>query len=427
MTLVIFLGALFSGMALGMPIAFALLLSGICLMFYLDIFSTQIIAQNVIQAANDFSLMAIPFFILAGELMNAGGISKRIVTFAMTLVGHVRGGLGYVTIIASVLFAGLSGSAVADTAALGAILIPMMIKAGYDKKRAIALVPSSGIIACIIPPSIPMIIFGVTSGVSITQLFMAGIVPGIMMAGGLAIAWWLITRKDTNIEVLPKRTKKEVLSATKQAIWALLLPVILICGLRFGVFTPTEGGAVAAFYALFVGVFVYRELEIKNLYELLKNSARTTSIVMFLASGSLVAAWLIALANIPGTITDLIGPLVENKLLLLIVINILVLLVGTAMDLLPTVLILTPVLMPVVTAAGIDPVYFGLLFVINISIGLITPPVGSVLNVACGIGKINMEDITKGLMPFFLVQIIVLLLLILFPQIVTIPVEWMTD
>ncbi|USG67366.1 TRAP transporter large permease subunit [Brevibacillus ruminantium] len=423
MTLGIFLGSLLAVMALGMPIAFALLFSGVALMVYMDIFDSQIIAQNLINGADNFPLMAIPFFILAGELMNAGGISKRIIAFALALVGHIRGGLGYVAIMGSILFAGLSGSAVADTAALGAILIPMMVKAGYDRNRSTGLIAAGGIIAPIIPPSIPMIIFGVTSGVSITKLFMAGIVPGLMIGIGLMVTWKLVVRKG-QFDVYPRKSRREILDATKGAVWALILPVIIVGGLRGGVFTPTEAAVVAAFYALFVGVVVYRELKIEKLYSILVASAKTTSVVMFLAAAAMVSAWLITVANIPVLLTDMLGPLIESPLLLLIVINVIVLMVGTAMDLTPTILILTPVLMPIIIKAGIDPIYFGVLFILNNCIGLLTPPVGTVLNVACGVGKIGMEDIMKGIWPFLLVEILILFLLILFPSLVTVPLQW---
>lgn len=426
MTVAIFLGSLLGAMAFGIPIAFSLLVSGMVLMYTMDIFDSQIMAQNLIDGADNFPLLAIPFFILAGELMNAGGISKRIIEFAMALVGHIKGGLGYVAIIGSVMFAGLSGSAVADTAALGAILIPMMVASGYNKNRSAGLIAAGGIIAPIIPPSIPMIIFGVTSGVSITKLFMAGIVPGLMLGIGLTIAWFLIVRKD-QYKVFPRKSGKEILKASVQAIWALILPVIIIAGLRGGAFTPTEAAVVAAFYALFVGVVVYRELKLKDLYHVLVAAGKTTSVVMFLAAAALVSSWLITVANIPNELTNMLGPLMENQLLLLLVINLVVFLVGTAMDLTPTILILTPVLMPIVVAAGIDPVLFGILFVLNCSIGLLTPPVGTVLNVAAGVGKLSMEDIMKGVWPFLLVEVIVLLLLTLFPQIVLVPLGWFTS
>ncbi|WP_026580967.1 TRAP transporter large permease [Bacillus sp. J33] len=420
----VFLGSLFGSLALGVPIAFALLASGVMLMFAMGTFDSQIVAQNLINGANNFSLMAIPFFVLAGELMNAGGISKRIVDFSMALVGHIRGGLGFVAIIASILFAGLSGSAVADTAALGAILIPMMIAKGYKVNTSTGIICASGIIAPVIPPSIPMILFGVTAGVSITDLFMGGIIPGIMMGLGLMIGWFFMSRKDTS-ELPPRKSAKEIWKAIQQASFALMLPVIIIGGLRGGVFTPTEAAVVAAFYALFVGLFIYRELKLDDLYQVLISSAKTTSVVMFVAAAAMVSAWLITVANVPAEIAGYMGSLVSSPLLLMFVIMIFLLLIGLVMDLTPAILIFTPVLLPLVKMAGIDPVYFGIVMVINLCIGLITPPVGTVLYVGCGISKISLADLTKGIWPFLLVHAIVLALLILFPEIITVPLEWL--
>ncbi|MCK6258881.1 TRAP transporter large permease subunit [Fictibacillus sp. KIGAM418] len=421
----VFIGSLLGTMALGMPIAFALLLSGVALMFFLGIFDSQIIAQNLINGADNFPLMAIPFFMLAGEAMNAGGLSQRIVQMAMSMVGHIRGGLGYVAIIASVLFASLSGSAVADTAALGAILIPMMVKSGYDINRSSGLIASGGIIAPIIPPSIGFIIFGVTSGVSITKLFMAGIVPGVMLAVGLCVSWAIVAHKD-KVQVQPRNSMKEILISVRKGFWALLLPVIIIGGLRGGIFTPTEAAVVAAVYALFVGLVIYRELKVSELFTILVRAAKMTSVVMFLVAAALVSSWLITVANLPAQVIGLLEPLMGHPLLILLMINLLVILIGTAMDMTPTILILTPVLMPVIQQAGIDPVYFGVLFIINNAIGLLTPPVGTVLNVVCGISKISMEDIMKGIWPFLLVEVVVLILLILFPSLVMVPLGWFT-
>ncbi|MFP5112235.1 TRAP transporter large permease subunit [Bacillaceae bacterium C204] len=419
----VFLGSLLGTMALGMPIAFALLLSGVALMYFLGIFDSQIIAQNLISGADNFPLMAIPFFMLAGELMNAGGLSQRIVKMAMAMVGHIRGGLGFVAIIASVLFASLSGSAVADTAALGAILIPMMVKSGYDVNRSSGLIAAGGIIAPIIPPSIGFIIFGVTSGVSITKLFMAGIVPGVLLGVGLCITWAIVAHKDKVI-VQPRKSMKEILISVRNGFWALLLPVIIIGGLRGGIFTPTEAAVVAAAYALFVGLVVYRELKIPELFHVLVRAAKMTSVVMFLVAAALVSSWLITVANLPDQVITLLEPLLDHPLLLILMINLLVIIIGTAMDMTPTILILTPVLMPLIEKAGIDPVYFGVLFILNNAIGLLTPPVGTVLNVVCGVSKISMEDIMKGIWPFLLVEVVVLILLILFPDLVLVPLKW---
>ncbi|MGG0409985.1 TRAP transporter large permease [Peribacillus simplex] len=422
----VFVGSLLGAMGLGIPIAFALLVSSVVLMYFLGIFDSQIIAQNLISGADNFPLMAIPFFMLAGEAMNRGGLSRRIVEMAMNLVGHIKGGLGYVAIIASVLFASLSGSAVADTAALGAILIPMMVKSGYDVNRSSGLIASGGIIAPIIPPSIGFIIFGVASGVSITKLFMAGIVPGILLAVGLTVTWAIVARKD-KVAVNPRASTKEILTSLRQGVWALFLPIIIIGGLKFGLFTPTEAAVVAAVYAIFVGLVIYREMKVKDLYEVFVHAGKMTSVVMFLVAAALVSSWLITVADLPGQVIGLLEPFMDHPFLLLIMINLLVIIVGTAMDMTPTILILTPVLMPLVVAAGIDPVYFGVLFILNNAIGLLTPPVGTVLNVMCGISKISMEDIMKGIWPFLLVEVIVLILLIMFPSLVLVPLEWFTS
>jgi TRAP-type transport system large permease protein len=426
MTLLLFLGTLLVTMLIGVPIAYSLMITGLVLMLHLDMFDSQVMAQNIISGADSFPLMAIPFFMLAGELMNAGGISRRIVSFALTLVGSFKGGLGYVAILGSVLFAGLSGSAVADTAALGAILIPMMVKAGYDRDKASGLIASGGIIAPIIPPSIPMILFGVTANVSITKLFMGGIVPGIIMAIGIAVMWFFISRKDT-FEVQPRSSVKEVFSEMLNAFWALLLPIFIIVGLRGGMFTPTEAGVIAVFYALFVGIFIYRELKLKDLMKVLIEASISTSVVMFLAAAAMVSAWLITIANIPRDIISFLNPFMDNSFILLLVLFVIILLVGMVMDITPVILILVPVLMPVVKNAGIDPVYFGIVFILANCIGLLTPPVGSVLNVAASVGKTSILGVSKGALPYIGVYICVVILLILFPQIVTYPIEFLTD
>jgi TRAP-type transport system large permease protein len=422
-TIAIFLGALLGAMALGMPIAFALLVTGVALMWHLDLWDAQILAQNLINGADSFPLLAVPFFMLAGEIMNAGGLSRRIVNLALTLVGHVRGGLGYVTILAAVLMAALSGSAVADTAALAALLLPMMVRAGHDKARAGGLIASAGIIAPIIPPSIGFVIFGVAANVSIGKLFMAGIVPGVLMGVAIAATWWWVARRE-NVQPPPRASRAEAWAAFRSATWALLLPVIVLVGLRMGVFTPTEAAVVAAVYALFVASVVYRELPLKALVPVFVQAAKTTSVIMFLVAAAMVSAWLITVASLPAQLTALLQPLLDNPTLLLIVIMLITMAVGTAMDMTPTILILTPVLMPVVKAAGIDPVYFGVLFIMNNAIGLITPPVGTVLNVVAGVGRMKMDEVTRGVLPFMAAQFAVMFLLVLFPQIVLVPLRW---
>jgi tripartite ATP-independent transporter DctM subunit len=423
MTIAVFTFSLLGAMALGMPIAYALLVCGVALMFYMDIFDAQIVAQNVINGADSYPLLAVPFFLLAGEIMNTGGLSKRIVNVALAAVGHVKGGLGYVAILAACILSALSGSAVADAAALSALLIPMMVAAGHDKARSGGLIAASGIIGPVIPPSIGFIIFGVAANVSITKLFLAGIVPGILIGLGLCVAWWWEVRKE-NIVSPPRVSTREMLKALLDGFWALMLPAIIIFGLKFGIFTPTEAAVVAAVYSLVVAMFIYRELKPSELYAVFVTAGITTAIVMFLVAAALVSAWLITVSEISTAVVDLLRPFMGNQTLLLIAIMILVVIVGTAMDMTPTILILTPVLMPVIKEAGIDPVYFGVLFIINNSIGLITPPVGTVLNVVAGVAKIDLEDLIKGVWPFMIAELIVLFLLVLFPWLVTGPAKW---
>jgi tripartite ATP-independent transporter DctM subunit len=423
MTIAVFLGSLLAAMALGVPIAFSLLLCGAALMWHMNMFDAQILAQNVIEGSNSFPLLAVPFFMLAGEVMNTGGLSRRIVDFAMALVGHIRGGLGYVTIVAACLLSALSGSAVEDAAALTALLLPMMVKAGHDKARSGGLIAACGVIGPIIPPSIGFVIFGVAANVSISKLFLAGIFPGIVLAAGLWVTWWWCTRKE-NLTPPPRKTTAEVLAAMRSAGWALMLPLIILVGLRMGVFTPTEAAVVAAVYALFVAGVIYRELTWYQLFDVFRSAAKTTSVVMFLVAAAMVSAWLITVANLPAQVVALLQPLLDSPMLLMAAIMVLCMVVGTAMDMTPTILILTPVLMPIVKAAGIDPIYFGVLFIINNSIGLVTPPVGTVLNVVAGVGRMRMDDVTRGVLPFMAVQFAVMFLMVLFPAIVMVPARW---
>ncbi len=424
MTVLVFIVSLLAAMALGMPLAFSLLVSGVALMLHLDNFDTQIVSQNLINGADNFPLMAVPFFMLAGELMNAGGMSRRIVNSAMVWVGHFRGGLGYVAVFAAIVMASLSGSAVADTAALAAVLMPMMRDAGYRMDRSAGLIAAGGIIAPVIPPSIGFILFGVIGGVSISKLFMAGIFPGILMGFALIMTWWIVARKD-QVVVAEKVPFKKRITVTLNAFWSYLLAITIIGGMKMGVFTPTEAAVVAVVYSLFVGLFIYREIKFKDLYRIILSAAKTSSVVMFLVAAALVSAWLITVANIPAQIVEILRPFIDNKTLLMVMLMLLVMIVGTALDFAPTVLILTPVLMPLVREAGIDPVYFGVLFIINNAIGLLTPPVGTVLNVVCGVGRIPMHDVIRGVMPFLASQVVVMGSLIAFPSLVMVPLKWM--
>jgi tripartite ATP-independent transporter DctM subunit len=424
MTITLFIGSLLGAIGLGVPIAFALLVSAVVLMLHLGMFNSQILAQNLVNGADSYTLLAIPFFLVAGEVMSRGGLSKRIVVLAMSLVGHRKGGLGFVAIFAAIIMASLSGSAVADTAALASMLLPMMRQAGYPLGRSSGLMAAGGIIAPIIPPSIPLIIIGVAGSISISKLFLAGIVPGLIMGATLVLMWLLMTRKE-DLVVAEKASGRERFKALRDSFWAILLPVIIIGGIKTGIFTPTEAGVVAAVYAIFVSTVVYRELNLTQLYEVLGLAARSTAVVMFLVAAAMVASWLISIAQLPLMVADLLAPLADNPRLLMLAIMGVVLVVGMVMDLTPTILVLTPILMPVVTLAGIDPVYFGIMFVLNCSIGLITPPVGNVLNVITSVGNIKFEKAVAGVFPFAMAYVVILLMFVAFPQIIIWPMQWL--
>ncbi|HEY0823726.1 MAG TPA: TRAP transporter large permease subunit [Ramlibacter sp.] len=411
-------------MGIGMNMALALVLTGAGMAYVLDFWDTQLLAQNLVAGVDSFPLLAVPFFILAGELMNSGGISKRIIDMAQAWVGHIRGGLGFVAIGAAVLMASMSGSALADTAALATILLPMMRQQGYPMATSAGLLASGGIIAPIIPPSMPFVIYGVTTNTSISALFLSGIVPGVIMGVGLVVAWKLVLRRIELPEGEP-RPRGERLRATGKAFWAMLMPLIIIGGMKTGVFTPTEAAVVAAFYALVVALFIHREMRIAAVGPVLVRAARTTAIVMFLCAGAQVASYMITLADLPATLTGWLGPLVENPRVLMAVMMVVLVLIGTALDLTPTILIFAPVMLPIAVKAGIDPVYFGLMFVLNGAIGLITPPVGTVLNVVAGVGRLSLHQVIKGVNPFLLTYVLILALFVVFPQLVTVPVAWM--
>lgn len=418
----LFLGALFGLLFIGVPIGFALLLVAAILLIAMGNFDTRFITQAIIFGANTFTLLAIPFFILAGNIMAHGGISKRLVAFVNALVGHVRGGLGYVAILSSVIFAGLSGSAVADAAALGALLIPMMVAAGYDRAIATALIVAAATIAPIIPPSIPMILYGVAAEVSIGRLFMAGIVPGLIMAAALMICWYFIAKKH-NYAAGKKASPQEFWRTFKGSIGALFMPIIIIGGIRFGVFTPTEAGAIAVVYALIVSV-AYRELAIKEIPKVLLEASKITGQVLLVAAAALSVAWVITIAGIPREIVAMLSGLADNRMALMLTINAFLLMLGMVMDITPAILIFAPILVSVVKSAQIDVIYFGLIMVLNLVIGLITPPVGTVLYVGCAVGGVTFGQLISKLTPFLLVLIGVLLLLILFPALVLVPLGW---
>ncbi len=411
-------------MGIGMNMGLALVLTGAGMAWVLGFWDTQLLAQNLVAGVDSFPLLAVPFFILAGELMNSGGISQRIITMAQAWVGHIKGGLGFVAIGAAILLSAMSGSALADAAALATIVLPMMRQHGYPLAASAGLIAAGGVIGPIIPPSMSFVIYGVTTNTSISSLFLAGIAPGLIMGAGLVIAWKLRMR-NVDLPAGVALPIGERLRATGRAFWALLMPVIIIGGMKTGVFTPTEAAVVAAFYALAVALFVHREMKLAEVHGVLVRAAKTTAIVMFLCAGAQVASYMITLADLPGVLIGWLGPLVEHPRALMAVMMVLLVLIGTALDLTPTILIFAPVMLPIAVRAGIDPVYFGLMFVLNGSIGLITPPVGTVLNVVAGVGRLPLHQVIKGVNPFLVTYTLIMFLFVLFPQLVTAPVAWM--
>jgi TRAP-type transport system large permease protein len=423
MSIAIFLSTLIGLMAFGMPVAFALILTGVALMYQLNFFDAQLVAQNMIAGADIYPLMAVPCFILAGELMNAGGISKRVIGLAASMVGHIRGGLGFVAIGATLLLGCFSGSALADTAAVATILLPMMRDHGYPVPRSAGLIAAGGVIAPIVPPSMPFIIFGVATNTSISALFVAGIVPALLRAGGLVMVWTLLSRNMT-AAVQPRRSWAERGRALVDSLWALVLPVLIVGGLRGGIFTPTEASAVAAVYALVVSLFVYREVKFSQLADLFVKAARTTATVMFLCAAAFVSSYMVTLADLPAQVTDLLSPMLGHPRLLMAAVMVLLLAIGSVMDLTPTILVLGPVLMPLVMKAGIDPTYFGVMFILVGTLGLIHPPVCTVLNVVSGIARISLESATRGVWPFLLIEGILVFLFVAYPGFITVPMAW---
>jgi len=351
--------------------------------------------------------------------MNEGGISSRIVGFAKAFIGHVRGGLGYTVVLASMLFAGISGSAIADTTAVGSILLPLMEEEGYEKDQSTALLISSGTIGPVIPPSMPMIIYGCAASVSIAKLFMGGIIPGILIGLGLMSIWGFHCRRNPGVYVKStKATWKERGHAFKEAIWAILLPVIIMGGVLTGVFTATECGVIAVAYALVVGGLIYRELKLKHILPILIRTVKSTSSVMFVVGTATLAAYYITTAQIPSMLTNALLSVSTNKYVIILLINILLLLVGCVMDLTPALLILIPILVPVITQLGLDPVWFGVVMVCNLCIGIITPPVGTVLYVGCGLSGLPMMKIVRPCLKFMAIMVVCLLLISYIPSLV---------
>ncbi len=402
---------------LGMPVAFALGFSSLLFLITQDI-PLVIAAQKMYSGIDAFALVCIPGFILAGNLMNSGGMTTRIIKFSNALVGFIRGGLALANIAASMIFAGISGTALADTASLGAILIPAMKEDGYDSDFSAAVTASSSTIGPIIPPSLPMIIVGTLSGLSVSKLFIAGAIPGLLLGVGLMIVAYFISVKRN----YPKEEKQPLNIIVKTffgAFWALLMTVIILWGILGGVFTPTEASIVAVVYAILVGRFVYKELDFKKLPKIIVDSMRSTASIMILVGFAKLFAWILTSERIPQLIADGILSISENPIIVILLINILLLFVGSFMETIAALVILFPVLLPVAMSIGMDPIQFGVMVVLNLMIGLTTPPVGVCLFVASNIGKVSIAKTTIAILPFLLVSIFVLMLVAFVPAIST--------
>lgn len=413
----IFLGILFASLALGLPIAFGLGIAAVVMALLSDI-PLSIMIEQSIRGVNSFPLLAIPFFILVGEVMSNGGIARRLMELAGALVGFVRGGLGQVAITGSMFFGGISGSAVADTAATGAMMIPSMKQQGYTAPQATAINTVSSVIGIIIPPSIPLILYGIVTETSISRLFIAGIVPGILIAFALMATTFIMATIGHAGQT--RKFRFDVLWAAFKAAWlALVLPVIVIGGIIGGVFTATEAAVAALLYSLFISLVVYREFKITALWGMLIRTARLTGMVLLLLAFATVIAWFLTINMVPQTLVRQVQAITEDPFLLLLIVAGLLLLVGFVMDLTPAMVIMAPMLTPIVTSVGIDPVYFGVLMSFVLGIGLLTPPVGTCLYVGCGVGKVSMEQLVRAMLPYYGALLVVLVILIAFPGIVT--------
>lgn len=412
----ILFGAFFVLLAIGVPVAFAMAISALAAAYFGSSYPLLVVVKEMFSGLDSFPLMAVPFFILAAELMSGGAMTQILLRFASQFVGHLRGGLGYANVMSSTMFAGISGSALADAAGPGAMMVRMMEKGGYDRSYAGALTASAAVMGPIIPPSIIMIIYAMqVEQVSVGALFIAGIVPGLLMTAFLCAANWYVCRKRgyRGSEAMPP--VREMVRTTLYAIPALLLIVIIIGGIRAGVFTPTEASVVAVFYALLCGMFVYRSLKLRDLPDLIFRAALVSVSVLIILAAARAFAWVLIIQSVPQMLAATIAGWELSPIVFLLAINVLLLLFGLFMDPLPGVMVLVPILAPIAHSLGIDPIQFAMIVIVNLTLGLITPPVGSLLFVVSSTVKLKVTDIVKEMPPFFIAHLIVLMLLTFVP------------
>ena len=416
MILIVLLGFVIF-LLINIPLAFAMGLSSLIYILLSGKITLGIILQKVVGGTDSFALMAVPFYILAGELMNESGITDRLIRFSSTLVGHIRGGLGHVTVVANMIMAGISGSAIADAAGTGTILIPAMKKQGYGSAFSAVVVGSAATIGPIIPPSITMVIIGVATETSVGKLFMGGFLPGICIGLSLMVLIYFISKKRG----YPKDERAkfiQILKAFKDSVFALVMPLIIVGGILGGVFTPTEAGAVAAAYAFFAGIFIFREIKLRKLPDLLYSVTLTTAKVMFIIGAASLFGWILTFEQVPKLVSHAIFSITNNKYLILLIINAFYLILGCLMETVAAIFLTAPILMPLVVALGVDPVHFGLIMTVNLMIGTLTPPVAVVMYVVNSIANITVEEFTKELIPFLIILIALLLVITYFPPLV---------
>lgn len=411
--------ALLALLFLGVPVAFSLAGATLFAIFFFTDMSPLVVGQKMFSALDSFPLLAIPLFILAGKLMETGGISSRLIKLASAYCGHISGGYAASGVVACMFFGAISGSSAASVAAIGAILIPAMVDKGYSPRFAAASIAVSGELSAIIPPSIPLIVYGVVAKVSIGTLFIAGIVPGVLLGLSLMFTVYVIAKIKGFDEGASKSTWKEKIAAVYDALLALLMPVIILGGIYSGIFTPTEAAAVAVVYSFIISVFVYKELDIKSLGRVFGSAALTTAVIMIIVAGAGLMSWFLTVNMIPQSAAEVLVDISTNVVVFLLIVNVILLVVGMFFESTSAILILAPIFVPVAAQFGVDPVHFGMIMIVNLAIGMVTPPVGVNLFVSCQIAKLSLEEISKGLIPFFATLLINLAIVTYIPSVST--------
>ncbi len=410
-------GIMIALMLVNIPVGFALGAATLGGLLLIDDLPLMVLAQRMFSGMDSFTLIAIPLFILAGELMSTGGVTRDLMNFSMVFVGHVRGGLAYVNVVSSMIFAGITGSAATDTSSVGGLLIPTMIRKGYDKDYTVALTATASTIGIIIPPSIPMVLYGVASNTSIGALFAGGIVPGFLIGGGLMAVAGYYAKKNGYVRE-DKKPLAENLRILLRGIPALTTVVIILGGIISGLFTPTEAAGVAVVYTFLLGKYYYREIGYRDIPHIIKSVGKTMGMVGLMIAAASALGWMLTAQGIPRAIGELVFSATQNKVIILLLLNLVMLFVGTWMDITPAMIIFAPILLPIAVHAGVDPVHFGIILTVNLAIGLFTPPVGLCLFIACGIAEVQMSTVLRAVVPFFLVMLAVLMLITYVPELV---------